>query len=134
MQQGWNSSNAFLGADYRKGVAPELTLASSRIQYDALALTTMASGHLCLNLSEMITWEGFPAYANAFLSAVGGKRMHAADAADIRLWVITIDGQQLRLVFDDFPVMISLESGDPLGDAVLRKLFVSLSNTTASKI
>src|ERR1700723_2709718 len=79
-----------------------LTLGSSHNHYDALALTTMASGHLCLNLSEEVTWEDFPAYANAFLSAVGGKRTRVAEAADVRLWEVTIDGQQLRLVFDDF--------------------------------
>jgi hypothetical protein len=107
----------------------ELTLDSSQIRYDALALTTTASGHLCLNLSETVSWEEFPAYANAVLTTMGGKRIRVAEAADIRLWEVTIEGQTLRLVFDDFPAMVSLESGDAEGDAILRRLYGSLSNT-----
>jgi len=78
-------------------------------------------------LSESVEWDGFPAYADSFLTALGGKKTGTADAADARLWEVTIDGQQLRLVFDDFPVMVSLESADPLGDAVLRSLYQVLS-------
>lgn len=105
----------------------ELTLGSKQIWCDALALTTMASGHLCLNLSETVSWEGFPSYANAVLVAVDGKRTHIADSPNIRVWEVLINDQTLRLVFDDFPAMVSLESGDALGDEVLRNLHERLA-------
>lgn len=100
---------------------------SKQIQYDGLGLTTMASGHLCLNLSETVTWEQFPAYASTFVAAVGATRARVTEAPDVRLWDLTIDGCPLQLVFDDFPQMVSLESRDARGDAVLRGLEARLS-------
>ena len=58
---------------------------------------------------------------------MGGKRIRVAEAADIRLWEVEFEGQILRLVFDDFPAMVSLESGDALGDAILRSLYGRMS-------
>jgi hypothetical protein len=107
----------------------EVTLDSGQVRHDALVLTVMASGHLCLNLSESVSWEDFPAYANAVLAAVGGKRTRSAEASDVRLWEVVIDGQTLRLVFDDFPAMVSLESQDALGDAVLREIQARLARS-----
>ena len=104
----------------------ELTLGSNRVRYDALALTMMASGHLCLNLSETVTWETFPGYAHDLLAALGGRRTRAVEAPDLRLWDVTIDGHPFQLVFDDFPQMVSLESRDAQGDAVLRALHARL--------
>ncbi len=95
--------------------------------YDVLSLTTMASGHVCLNLSEEVSWEDFPAYASAVLAAMGGKQARIAEAPDIRLWEVLIDGQTLVLAFDDFPPMVSLESRDAAGDSVLRRLHERLA-------
>jgi hypothetical protein len=58
--------------------------------------------------------------------AVGGKLISVAEAPDMRLWEVTIAGRRLRLVFDDFPAMVSLESVDALGDEVLRRVYVQL--------
>lgn len=98
-----------------------------RRQYDALALTTMASGNLCLNLSENVSWESFPAYADALLERVGGTTVARMDAVDIRIWDVVIGGATMHLVFDDFPWMVSLESRDGRGDDVLRQVHAQLA-------
>lgn len=102
----------------------ELTLDSNRSpnEYDALALTTMSSGHLCVNLSENVSWEGFPAFADALLKRIRGTRTRTTEGVDVRLWDVVIDGQNVQLLFDDFPTMVSLESRDARGDEVLRRV------------
>lgn len=94
---------------------------------DSLALNTMASGHLCLNLTGSISWEEFPAFAERFLPAISGQIAGKSDGPDIRLWEVTIDAQSLRLVFDDFPVMVSLESSNANGDEILERIYGELT-------
>lgn len=94
---------------------------------DSLALNTMASGHLCLNLTERIGWEEFPVFAERFIPSIRGEITRKSDGPDLRLWEVTIDAQPLRFVFDDFPVMVSLESPNDEGDAILKRLYGELA-------
>jgi hypothetical protein len=94
---------------------------------DSLALNTMASGHLCLNLTERITWEEFPSFAERFVRAINGEITRKSDGPDLRLWEVTIVAQPLRFVFDDFPVMVSLESPNEKGDEILKRLYGELA-------
>ncbi len=96
-------------------------------ELDALTIQKMASGHLCLNLSERVAWEGFPDFAEKFLQATGGEIVKKTDGPDMRLWNVRIDESDLILAFDDFPVMISLESLDRAGDTVIERLEQQLS-------
>ncbi|WP_394829076.1 DUF3630 family protein [Pendulispora albinea] len=86
----------------------------------------MASGHLCINLSEKVSWEDFPSFAAALLERIGGTRVGTMDAVDARLWDIVIDEHRVILVFDDFPAMVSLEARDREGDDVLRRVHARL--------
>lgn len=96
-------------------------------QFDALKISKMASGHLCLTLSERISWETFPPFAEYLLNSVGGTISEKYDGSDIRLWCVAIDNSTLRLVFDDYPLMVSLESSDERGDAVIGRLYEKLT-------
>jgi hypothetical protein len=96
--------------------------------YDALAVTTMASGHLCLCVSEHVAWEEFPTYAAEFLKTVGGTKAGTVDSVDIRMWNVVLDNASLSLVFDDHPLMVSLESASTSGDDVIRRLYDRLSS------
>ena len=98
--------------------------------FDALALTQMASGHVCLNLSENIQWETFPDFAEQVLKAVDGHVKGKCDAADIRLWNVEIHGCALRFVFDDYPTMVSMESSDAEGDSMLKRLYREFSDAS----
>ncbi|MEB2514452.1 DUF3630 family protein, partial [Pseudomonas sp. YuFO20] len=39
-----------------------------------------------------------------------------SDGADVRIWEVLIDNEYFFLAFDDFPVMITLESKSLQGD------------------
>lgn len=81
----------------------------------------MASGHLCLNLSARVSWEGFDAYAEELLKEVGGvKSRVVAESVEMKIWAVSIRGQPLLLVYSDYPAMVSLESAEDGGDAVLQ--------------
>jgi hypothetical protein len=95
---------------------------------ESLAMTTMASGHMCLNLTERVSWENFPGFAESFIRSVEGSITQKSDGPDLRLWQVNIHGHLLRLVFDDFPVMVSLESSDDKGDDILKQLYRTLKN------
>lgn len=98
--------------------------------FDSLAVQKMASGHVCLNLSEQVSWETFPSFSENLLKMIGGQIEQKLDSFDIRIWKINICGCVLRLVFDDFPVMASLESSDHQGDELLEKIYCDLSKKT----
>lgn len=97
-------------------------------RFDALALTQMASGHLCLNLTEKIHWEDFPDYADTVLRFINGNVKQRCDATEIRLWHVEIHGCTMRLVFDDYPTMVTLESSDNQGDLILKTLYQDFGN------
>jgi hypothetical protein len=94
---------------------------------DALEIEPMASGHCCLNLSEQVGWSDFPEYAETLLSTIGGRQVSVADAPDIRLWEVEVAGERLRLVYDDYPQTVSLESDSDSADSQLRRLLTELN-------
>ena len=101
---------------------------ASRItfQLDALDIQAMASGHLCLNLSEQVSWESFPRYANDLLQFVSGKKVDVSESVEMRIWKVLVGGREMRLVQEDFPSMVSLEAMDEGGNEVLRQLHAKL--------
>lgn len=103
---------------------------SNSLIFDALALQKMASGHVCLDLSEQINWDVFPEFVEKVLKKFKGKIEKTIDTPCIRLWQVNITGCILNFVFDDFPVMVSLESSSDEGDELLEKIYNELSEKT----
>jgi hypothetical protein len=100
-------------------------LASSRIPnvaLDALAVERMASGHLCLNLSERVAWEDFPAYAAALLHMIGGTQIDSTHLVEARILDVFLRGATLSLIWSDYPVVVSLESSSTAGDELILEL------------
>lgn len=89
----------------------------------------MKSGRLCADLHTQVGWEGFPEYAREFLNEFSGRVIRRYDSVDTRLWEILLDGEQLRLVYEDLPVMICLESIDANGDVVIRRLEIMVKGS-----
>ncbi|RCV88968.1 DUF3630 family protein [Billgrantia montanilacus] len=89
------------------------------VEKKVLDIELMKSGRSCLNLNSRVDWEGFPAYAESLARALGAKIQKKTDSFDIRIWELLIEGELIRLVFDDFPVMVSLESTSEAGDSIL---------------
>lgn len=93
-----------------------------QLPLDALHLETMSSGHLCLDLSERVRWEDFDAYAEQLLLRIGGAKGDVVESVEMKLWFVTIRGCILRLVYSDYPALVSLESRDELGDEMLQQI------------
>ncbi len=87
----------------------------------------MASGHGSLNLSERVDWSEFPGYAQQLLAEIGGRQVSQDDGPDIRLWEVEVRGERLRLVYDDYPQMVSLDAGSDAADFLLRSLVTDLT-------
>lgn len=96
------------------------------IALDALQLESMKSGHLALNLTSMVGWNAFPLYVNRLLALLGGSVLSKNDSVDIRVWEVAFAGVAVLCVYDDYPQMVSIESRDVGGDAVLRDFVIRL--------
>lgn len=88
----------------------------NKITPSELTVETMHSGRSCLNLTSSVDWECFPDYAEFILGLLGGAVISKSDGADVRIWEVLIDNEYFFLAFDDFPVMITLESKSLQGD------------------
>ncbi|AZE97661.1 hypothetical protein C4J95_0166 [Pseudomonas orientalis] len=92
------------------------------IDEKVFSLGRMRSGRLYAELTSDVGWEGFPSYAEEFVKLFSGKIISRSDSVDTRVWGVIIEDLLLRLVYEDFPVMISLESQSEEGDRLMEKL------------
>lgn len=99
-----------------------------KIIFRAPKLIEMHSGNWCIELTEEGNWEYFPRFAEAFSKQIGFAIINRADAVDMRIFEIEYLGQRIRLVYEDFPNGISLESMNASGAAILKYLFKQLSS------
>ena len=102
---------------------------------ESLAVESMHSGHKSLNLTGQVSWADFPAYAMKLGRVLGSSEVpHAvADSAVTRLWELWISEVALLLVWDDYPSMVSLESRDDRGDAVIVTAYAMLRSHAAAR-
>lgn len=96
------------------------------LNVEILNINRMASGHLCLDITENMTWEDFPIYAENLLKFLGGKIISKTDGPDIRIWDVSINKNNYRLTFDDYPLMVALESSDNEADSEIKGIRESL--------
>lgn len=87
----------------------------------------MASGHLCLELTETIEWREFPAFAEEFTEMIGVQVSNKVESVYCHIWHLRFPACEIRLVYDDFPIMVTLESDTSQGDDILRSLSEQLS-------
>jgi len=97
------------------------------LKLESLSIETMHSGRACLNLTSNLNWEEFPDYAKAVLNLLDGNISQKTDAVDVRIWEVIIDKEKFYLTFDDFPVMVSIESLSENGDLLLSDFKIKLS-------
>ena len=94
---------------------------------EKISIITIASGHLCLELTEKVGWENFTIFAEQLVALLGGAVLNKADGVEICVWKIRLQDCELRLVYEDYPTMVSLESSSDAGDECLREVQHSLS-------
>jgi hypothetical protein len=92
------------------------------IDEKVFSLGRMRSGRLYVELTSDVDWEDFPNYAEEFVKLFSGKIISRSDSIDTRVWGANIKDRLLRLVYEDFPVMISLESQSEEGDRFIEGL------------
>jgi len=98
---------------------------------ERLALETMKSGHLCLELTERVGWEDFARYGEELLHRLDGRVVAKGSISDMHLWHVEIETLPLNLVYEDFPNRIRLESDSHAGDMLLRNLQERLASRSA---
>lgn len=91
------------------------------IEIESLGIELTYSGRACLNLTSLVGWDAFPDFAKKLARYLDASIVHKFDSVDVRIWELSINDAILRLVFDDFPVMVSLESPNESTDAILRE-------------
>ncbi|MGI2030382.1 DUF3630 family protein [Endozoicomonas acroporae] len=85
-------------------------------------LQKMASGHLSLELSDKITLDEFPEFANRLISVVGGIVEEKNHSVIMCIWDVSINDKQYRLVYDDYPCGVSLESDNDDSDREIYRI------------
>lgn len=94
----------------------------SFVDEKVFSLGRMKSGRLYVELTSDVGWEGFPNYVGEFVKLFSGRVISKNDSVDTRVWGVIINDRLLRLVYEDFPVMISLESQSEEGDRFIEGL------------
>ena len=92
------------------------------IDEKTFSIGSMRSGRLYADLTSEVGWEGFPSYAEAFVNMFFGEIVSRSDSVDTRVWGVSLNNESLRLVYEDFPVMITLESQSDGGDKFIEEL------------
>lgn len=80
-------------------------------------------GSLELQLTyDKVSYAGFNSWRRSFLKPYGGKTLKKFDGPDMRVHVVRLLGQELKLVFRDLPVMTSLIAETPQAVIVLHAI------------
>lgn len=109
-----------------------IAVPDARGHFEALALSRMASGRLCLDLTARAGWDDLPRVAAALQHACGAAVLNHADGLDVRVWTVRVYGTDVRLVFDAVAQMVSLEAKDALGDDALLRVHTALSAASSA--
>jgi len=88
----------------------------------AFTLSSMANGHIALNIQQSVDYESFPRVAEQLVSDLGGSLIRKVDSPDVLLWKIQLQGQELNLVYDEMSGDFSLESDSDMADTILESL------------
>lgn len=82
------------------------------IPVESLNIIEMCSGNLLLEITSEVTWDNFHIFADKLIEYLDGSIREKNCGVDIIIFDVIINEYNYQLVFDDFPVMVSLESTD----------------------
>lgn len=82
----------------------------------------MASGHLCIEFAESSSWDGFAIFVERLIARIGGVITAKVNAVETKIWTLKHSDCELRVVFDDYPSQVSLESPSEMGDIVMQRI------------
>ena len=93
------------------------------INFKSPKIIKMYSGHVSIELTDSGTWESFPKFAKEYAKQINAILIEEIIAPDMRFWQMEINGIELKLIYDNFPNGISLESDSDEADELLLALF-----------
>lgn len=79
---------------------------------EQLRLLPMASGWEYLLLTERVSWDDFPAYAEAVVARIGGRLGDRIDSGGQRVWRVDWQGLGYWITWDDLDPGVSIEPCD----------------------
>ena len=82
----------------------------------------LASGFLSLEMPSRLGRTLFPLWARWFCRRVGGRVEEKTATPEMTIWELTIEGEPMRLVWEKFPMGITLESESEGGDKIIQRL------------
>ena len=89
---------------------------------EILRLERMASGDQGLRLTACVSWQEFGPYAEALVTALGGRVTSRDDSPVERVWTVEIEGATYWLGLDDFGLGVSLDPRDPAAGAAMDRI------------
>ena len=86
----------------------------------------MAAGHLYVILSESVDWHEFPEFAERMSGYLNASIIHRVNTVIDCIWDIKYRESVISIVFQDYPIWVSLESYDDSGDEAIRNALPEL--------
>jgi hypothetical protein len=117
----------------RRGVggrAPGAEIGAMSLNLRQARLEAMASGHVCLVLGQC-DWQEFAAEAESLAALIGARVVDRMESVVMHIWRVeapAVSGAEgdapvaLRIVWDDYPHAVTLESDSEAGDRLIREL------------
>jgi hypothetical protein len=87
-----------------------------------LTLHPMASGGSCILLTERISWDEFPDYAEAIVRLTGGHLGERIDSGGERVWRFDRNGLGYWITWDDLDPGVSIEPCDQVAGAEIEAI------------
>lgn len=93
----------------------------------SIELIKSHSGMLGVELTQNISYNEFPIFAEQMLKKVQGSVVSRSALPDAHLWQVVINDVPLELVYEDFPQSVSLEAVSKKGNDLLENLLPTLA-------
>ncbi|MBC8404847.1 MAG: DUF3630 family protein [Planctomycetes bacterium] len=93
---------------------------------ELLLVQRSASGWDQLLLTEKVSWYAFSDFAESLMNLLGAKVLMRRKSAAEHLWRFEYFGISFLLVFDDFPLGVTIEPECDLGNAQIPEILKCL--------
>lgn len=90
----------------------------------------MPAGGSCILLTERISWDEFPDYAEGVVARIGGRMLTRNDGGGERVWAFAWGGLEFWVTWDDMDPGVSIEPCGKEAAAALERLLELLRKSS----